>query len=150
MSAVRVIGSVVKVFPSESSTLRANDGDTCGCSDPLWGVIYLLRVRALVDTLDCLGLDGGAAMNCHPLAGIVVVPRYLSTLCRGPRLQVRFSFVLFCLSFICFVKGFPHHRVSARPFGLFIKRGVSMFRGNLSFFAQLNLWNISHWFFAHR
>jgi hypothetical protein len=65
----------------------ANDGDACGCRDPLEGVVLAtLSVLGLrVKTQDLCGLDdGGASLRCYLLGGVVVEPWFP---CSHRRLQ---------------------------------------------------------------
>ena len=65
-------------FRAKSQRFGADDGDACGCRDPLEGVVVatpdVLGLR--VKTLDLCGLDGGGALRRDLLGGAVVELRF--------------------------------------------------------------------------
>jgi hypothetical protein len=78
--AVEFSGAVRGFFQAKAQRLGANDGNVCGCRNPLWGVVVVILavLRLRVKTLDLCGLDGSGDVRRYPLEGVVVEPRSYS------------------------------------------------------------------------
>jgi hypothetical protein len=102
------------------------------------GTFYTLGLQ--VKTFD-FSLDDGGVARRYPLGGITVELRLLLFV---PCLRWRVWFsCTFCLSFICRVRGSPHHLVSVWPYvALLIKRGEILFRGGV--YMWKNLANVQY------
>ena len=65
-------------FRAKSQRFGADNGDVCGCRDPLEGIVVatLDALGLRVKTLDPCGLGGGGALRRDLLGGTVVELRF--------------------------------------------------------------------------
>jgi hypothetical protein len=109
-----------RFFRAKAQGFRANDGDAYGCHDPFEGAVVVtfamlgLRVKtldlAVSTSAACASLPSWERRHGAPIPLLVLVTSVTSF---G-------SSCTFLLSLICFVRGYPHHLVSVRPFVLYL------------------------------